>query len=121
MTANIEEALDELLRLGLDDWIQTWEVASIAKFKCGARTSDERRTTSIGLIRRALMDELLIAGEVTPDGFHKWALTPELAVARIEREWSELGREPTLGDICWFDITQAGMAAAKRSRTDPHG
>ena len=29
---------------------------------------------------------------------------PDAVMARIRREWKALGREPNLGDICWFNL-----------------
>lgn len=29
---------------------------------------------------------------------------PDAVVARIRHEWETLGREPGLGDICWFNL-----------------
>jgi hypothetical protein len=30
----------------------------------------------------------------------------------IQREWDELGKPPTIGDVCWFQATAAGKQLA---------
>ena len=30
--------------------------------------------------------------------------SPEAVLGRIRHEWEALGREPNLGDICWFNL-----------------
>jgi hypothetical protein len=41
-------------------------------------------------------------GETYRDGFKRWELSLSAILARIEREWGELGNDPTIGDIGWF-------------------
>jgi hypothetical protein len=47
--------------------------------------------------------------------FVPWQLTIPEALARIEREWRALGRDPSLGDICWFNNTPAGNERARQT------
>jgi hypothetical protein len=38
---------------------------------------------------------------------------------RISREWSDLGKDPNILDICWFSNTAAGDEAGRQVRTEP--
>ena len=43
------------------------------------------------------------------DGFFEQKIgVPKDIVMNIENEWNELDREPTIGDIIWFYITEKG-------------
>ncbi len=33
--------------------------------------------------------------------------SPAMVLDRIDREWSALGRDPNLWEVCWFDLPQA--------------
>jgi hypothetical protein len=43
-------------------------------------------------------------GYPATDGRHfaSWDLLSAQAVARIEKEWSALGRLPNIGEVAWF-------------------
>lgn len=65
----------------------------------------------IGRLRYLLRRGLVMAGDPQMGGpFKPWEGTPEEIIDRIEREWRDLGKDPMLGDITWFDSTPAGNA-----------
>jgi hypothetical protein len=98
----------DVLRRGLDDWIQAAEVVSVAISIGGASTEVDQRTLSLEIIRNVVENRLMTVGDVTGDGFHGWDLSEHDALVRIEREWLALGRRPNLGEICWLSNTEAG-------------
>ena len=52
-----------------------------------------------------LMDSQEVAiGFPTEDGtgFVAWRMSPQAAIRRIELEWSDLGRDPDIGEIAWL-------------------
>jgi hypothetical protein len=55
-----------------------------------------------GIIHKALVEGRVLAGEFVDKQFVQWNVSPAETLARIDRAWSELGREPDLGDIVWF-------------------
>ncbi|NUQ78197.1 MAG: hypothetical protein HUU21_32095 [Polyangiaceae bacterium] len=111
---NLVECIDEILMLGLDDWIQVSEIASAARTVGGAVTQGEVQRLSLDIIRAVIKEGLMTVGDVTTQGFQAWALSAEESLERIEREWIALGRNPSLGDICWLSNTEEGD---KRART----
>jgi hypothetical protein len=111
---NLIESIDEILMLGLDDWIQASEIASVARTVGGAATEGEVQRLSLDIIRGVIKEGLMAVGDVTTQGFHAWVLSTEEALERIEREWKALGRNPSLGEICWLSNTEKGDKRARR-------
>jgi hypothetical protein len=64
----------------------------------------EIRWMTLELIRNLLVTGTAMAGSLAPDvrRLRPWALTPDQALARITREWDELGRAPRVGEIVWL-------------------
>lgn len=61
------------------------------------------------MIRNLLEAELVRPGFPNRKGdFEPWPLNPEQALDETSREWDDLDREPRLGDIVWFDVTEKG-------------
>jgi hypothetical protein len=100
--------IDELLASGVADWLMASEVAWVASSIGGASTPDEVRVTSLQLIEHMLDEHLLTVGDVGDDGFSEWGISTDEAMMRIGHEWAALGRAPSLGDICWFNLTEIG-------------
>jgi hypothetical protein len=104
----LKACIEDVLDRGLDDWIAITGVASVAKIIGGAVTDDEIRDLSIEIIRNVIQEGLMEVGDVTTDGFHRWALSSDEALKRIEHDWGALGRWPYTGDICWLSNTEQG-------------
>ncbi len=110
----VKRCIDEILKSGLDDWVDAAEVVSIAIEDGGAGTDRERRELSLRLIREVLERGWMRIGDLTKDGFRAWALSMPEAMERIQREWDSLEQGmPSLGDICWLEITETGRDLAK--------
>jgi hypothetical protein len=80
------------------------------------------RHLSLQVLEYLLANGLMIAGDVTKKGFVPWPEQPLEALALIKKEWSSLSTLPTLGEICWLDLTDKGTVLAKslaaRSQTN---
>lgn len=105
--------IDELLIRGANDWVMAADVAWLAKSVGGVDTDQEVFSLSVRTIQAVVNEGLMMVGDVTDGGFFEWDLTPEAALAKVEREWSVLGRLPDLGDVCWLANTPAGDTRAK--------
>jgi hypothetical protein len=116
MTAH-ESAMREFKRRLLaeleTDYVGLWSAVLKARNVLGVGPG---QATSAVL---SVLAELLEAGEVvvgfpTKDGrgFQVWRASPRDAIRRIEREWSELGRDPDIAEIAW-------LATATRPRLEP--
>jgi hypothetical protein len=111
---------------GYDDDVYLAEISSEVKRSMGLEGEDLLRET-LSVVEEILSSGLMIVGDIVatsdPLGtpalpnvrFIPWRLTVPEALSRIEREWRILGREPSVGDICWFNNTPAGNERAQRS------
>lgn len=109
----IDACVSEVLKRGLDDWIQAAEVASVAKSIQKQATSADVRRVALGVIAEVLQNELMTAGDVTNEGFSEWSVTSTEALERITKAWNALDRLPELGEICWLSNTSKGDQRAR--------
>ena len=109
----VDACATELLKRGLDDWIQAAEVASVVQSVDRQATSADIRRVALEVIDELLRGEFMKAGDVTSDGFTEWSMTPAEAIERIAREWSALSQSPELGEICWLSNTSKGDQRAR--------
>jgi hypothetical protein len=107
---NTQECIDDLLMRGCDDWVDVAEVISVAKFTGHARSAEEVRDLSLKLIREVVQQGLMEIGDLPDQGrcLKLWPIAPQQCLDRMEREWDALGRNPSLGEICWLQNTDKG-------------
>lgn len=109
----IESCIDEVLKRGLDDWIQAAEVASVVQSIAGQRSNASIRRITLEVIETLIQRGLMRAGEVTREGFYEWDLTADQALEKIVTTWNALGRLPELGEVCWLSNTAQGDSRAR--------
>ena len=104
----------EILVEGLDDYVGLWELPWILRRRKPESTDDEVRERALEILSPLLREGLIEAGALRDDGdFLPWPCTPEEALARIDKEWRELGQDPNIGQVCWFSNTASGDRAAE--------
>lgn len=104
----------EILLEGLDDYLGLWEFVASIRDESNTDDAGEIRRRVLALVRGMLDEGLARAGFPTRDGhFDVVEMNTEDTVARISREWDELGREPDVGDIIWFRLTDEGIRLAR--------
>lgn len=126
---NLKLCIDDLLMHGCDDWVDACEVTSvvISVGGIGIKSPDEIRELSLELIRAVVRQGLMELGDLeSGEGFRKWDLSIEEGLSRVERDWTALGRNPTLWEVCWLNNTERGeeigervLAAWRESRNRP--
>ena len=111
----LQACLDEVVRLGADDWLDASSVASVAITVGRAASVNAIRDLSIRVIAEAVRRGLMEVGELDDRirGFRKWPMTADRALARIQTEWEALGRNPSVGEVCWLANTRDGDSLAK--------
>jgi hypothetical protein len=108
----IQACVDELVMRGCDDWVNAAEVTSVVKFTGHAQSEDEIRSLSLKLIREVVQQGLMEIGDLPDEGRHLklWPITSQESLDRVEHEWKALGRNPSLGEVCWLQNTDKGDA-----------
>lgn len=116
-TALTTEAAREVLLEGLDDYLGLWEFVASVRDN-GTVSPRTVREEVLTLVRKLLEEGLVEAGFPTREGGFapEDAEAPEL-LERISGEWDELNREPDIGDIVWFKLTDKGRRHARKLDT----
>ena len=103
--ALVSEVLEEAKR----DWVGLWRIVRGVQALPGGETPPGNvRSKTISVCRR-LLTAGLAAGQFSSQEFLVWDSAPNETLRRInetlrriQKEWDELGRTATIGDICWF-------------------
>ncbi len=93
------------------DFCGLWLLAKWVREDLPSVDRETARRTTLVIIRRALENGQLVAGEFVDRNFVPWDMSPTEVLDRIDRAWSELGREPDVGDIAWF-VAPAALGGA---------
>ena len=99
---------------GYDDWVDLSGVISAVREVVSSEHGDLIDIT-LHVVRELLSNDLAVVGTLSPDmtAFDPWASSIPDSLARIEREWRALKREPKLWEICWFENTPLGNERAR--------
>ena len=101
----LEQIVKDFVLEASEDNVGLWRIVNAVRHEFGE--ADEARVQAISL---KVVEELLNHGLEVVDYYQGrgWARWPDqdaqAILARIDREWNVLGREPNLGDICWFSL-----------------
>ncbi|AKF11435.1 hypothetical protein [Sandaracinus amylolyticus] len=96
--------LASLVASAEDGAIGLWLIVAVVKnvrAQIAEGAEDQAREAVLSLIREALRQRVLVVGS-HDDGFDAWHVSPDDAVKRIDKEWSDLGRDPIPGEIATF-------------------
>ena len=105
---SFDGCVDEVLKRGLEDWIQAAEVVSVVQSSAVAEVCLDVRRVALEVIVELVRRELMKAGCLTVDGFVEWDMAPSKAAERIVEAWLASGLLPGLGEICWLSNTKRG-------------
>lgn len=106
----LEEPQARLLISCSADWVGLWVVTGEAREWFGASTENQLRADTRRLLEPLLVNGLIEAGELDLDRgeFESWSDQGAAALERVFTEWEAHGREPSIGDIAWFQATAEG-------------
>src|SRR3989338_6922742 len=97
-----------------DDWVALWELIRMVKEIYGFEAQNEIQTFVLKFIYNLLSDKLICVGFPKKGGnFDSWKGDSMELIQRIKDEWDALGKEPNIGDVVWFDLTEKGEAKLK--------
>jgi hypothetical protein len=103
-TKELVALLDDILDECADDHVGLWSVLWDVRHALSHASPDEQKSVTLDLLRFLLSHQLIQAGFPAPNGrdFQPWQLSPDEAIEKIAREWGQLGRDPSGGEIVWF-------------------
>ena len=110
----IEVCTRELLKHGLDDWVQAAEVVSIIITMHLASEDAEIRRVFLEAVRQVLDRGFMEIGDLTDNGFRAWPENPQDSLERLTKSWDALNRKPGLWEMCWLNNTALGDQLAKQ-------
>lgn len=115
-----EEIKNELLNYGLDDLLDLGWVIQVTSRHIGVSPTDPAVVEpTLRVVAEMLESGHLVAGPTARNRedllyVRSWGLSPQETVDRIRKDWSALDGMPTPGQVAWFELTDAGRAAAEQ-------
>lgn len=102
---NRDEIVAQLLAECQQDHVGVWELVDSVRFDLGIGEAAAVRAATLDLVERLLQSPDMEIGFPAPDGRHfvPWLISREMAVDIIRHQWEVLGREPSIGEIAWFN------------------
>lgn len=82
-----------------EDYVGMWE---IHRLLAEAETSAPDQAGILEVVDRLLAEGEVTIGQFSDGAFHEWPGDRAARVQRLQRELSELGRAPDIGDIAWL-------------------
>lgn len=103
----MEQATRVLIEEAQTDTVGLWAVLWQVREEMPSLTSDEAKQATLAVVRGAIGGEHIVPGEFADQDedtmvFVPWRLSATESMARIEREWASLGRDPNPGEVVWF-------------------
>jgi hypothetical protein len=105
----MEQVIEDFIREAGTDEVGLWRVAKVARYDFGKVAEVDVRATSLKVIEELLSRGVEIVDYYEGRGWVRWPGQGTKAIlSRIDREWMSLGRDPNIGDICWFKLPSNG-------------
>jgi hypothetical protein len=105
--ALLNEIKRVLIEQAQSDTVGLWTVIWDIEHADPAASPEDTMRATLAIVRSAIAEHGILVGNMVDHDddttmFVPWQLPVDEAIARIEREWSSLGRMPHPGDIAWF-------------------
>ena len=84
------------------DYDGLWRIIKHVKEDGIATQPAEVRKATYDIIRTMLNEGEIVAMNYSDNHYHVWNLSTDAVIARIDKEWQQLGKEQNIGDIVWF-------------------
>jgi len=101
----LDKTCIDLLREADHDYVGLWEVINAVERDFKPTSVDEKRSLTMRIVQRLLASGLeAVELRSGGSGCIPWSKQDiESVLSRIDAEWDELGHEPDIGDIVWFN------------------
>lgn len=113
----VQRLKQNILSEGRFDQIGLWELVSDLRHHQGIQDLDEIKVICLRTIRELLEEGLCEAGDFLgkkgPKIFESWSLPVAEALDWIQTEWSQLKKDPSLGDVVFLRLTPKGREHGK--------
>lgn len=114
-----DEIVRQVLKLGLDDWIDLGWVEKIVKEHRPGLDSEQTLKSCLEIVKTMLSNGLVEVGDLTGEGgrFRRWEIDDQAALNEIERRWRQYGGvvSDAGGDfVCWLSNTEKGDRVAQQ-------
>jgi hypothetical protein len=103
------EKLDDIaqcyVREALSDYVGLWQIIIRVRHDLGISNSTEIKAAVLQIVERMLSNGLeAVALASSGPGCIPWGnQDPNYVLNRISTEWDELGHDPSVGEIAWFN------------------
>jgi hypothetical protein len=88
------------------DYDGLWCIIGAVKYHEVPFEKSDIRATVFEIIHRILQEKDIVVGDFVRKNdvihFQPWDYSIEQAIARIDNEWNQLGRDPGVNEIAWF-------------------
>lgn len=112
----LDQVVKEMVAESTVDYIGLWQIVRGVQRHAPEASRQAQRAMASGVVAALIGGQGMVAGDLRDDGFHRWTETGKDAIARIEREWSLLDGEPTLGDVVWLSARDASPEVGRLGR-----
>lgn len=99
-----------------EDYCGVWDVYARVRSALGAGDSSESRDATLAVIHDFLESGLFRLGVADGRNFVPRIGSNEQLLNELTDEWNRLPGPPSVGDLCWLDLTEAGDEVATRLR-----
>jgi len=100
---NVEAVAESFMSELQDDYVGLWAIVwEVKRAEPDAAEADVRRITMSVVAAMLRSGEVAVGEFDSSRTFCRWAGSPVDLQERIGARWNDLGREPNIGDICWF-------------------
>jgi len=99
-----KQFLEELIEEAKADEVGLWFIIERVRNELGITQSEMLKAVTLNCVYKILASGAVVACYYKHDGsgVEVWNMEPELVVSRIDAAWTDLGREPNIGEIVIF-------------------
>jgi hypothetical protein len=108
---------DDFIVEGTEDYVGLWEIIHEFRAKYPETNQKQIQKMTLEAVREILDTGFMQIG-MFDNGrdleYKIWNLDIDDSIHRIETEWNELGRVPSIGEIAWLITSDKGEEEARR-------
>lgn len=99
-----QQFLYEIIEEAKADEVGLWFIIVRVRDDLGVKQAALLKAVTLQCVNQILASGTVVAGYYKHDGsgVEVWDMDPERVVSRIEEAWTEMGREPDIGEIVIF-------------------